>query len=447
MRRPSEHAPGALGPAPGGRLYEALHPDSVVVDSTGRALRPAVATLDRRLAGDELGVVTVPPGGEIALRRALRDTSLEVRARFLPRPAHGELVRLVSPDPGVLAAVLSGSGRRQAVGRTVLRAAPGLALGAHLRPTVALLQAREGRYGAWLVEVLPACDPRRLAVFASRTHEVVVQAWGSEGSAPVGWAKRGAVAAEAEALRRIAARARTAEVRVPEVLGERHGVLATSPVPGAPAAGILTAHPGHAGAILGRLAAWLGGWHARTARPRALTPVDLERHVLAPLGRLAPLLAPAYADWLGARCAAALGSVVPFAPAHQDLTMVNVLVDGRGLGIVDWETATEEAPPLIDLPYALADAVAACAGYGDRVDAFHRCFGPPAGGVAGMAQAVLAGTARASGASAAALSLGFHACWLSHAVNDLERDGPTGPFVRMAQVLAADPVGRDPFAA
>lgn len=124
--------------------------------------------------------------------------------------------------------------------------------------------------------------------------------------------------------------------------------------------------------------------------------------------------------------------------------MFNVLL-GRGLGVIDWESAVSAALPFIDAPYAIVDAVAAADAYRDRVDAFARTFGgshPPAGADGAVRRWVAA----AGQLDRLAGSAAFHACWLGHAVNDLERRGPGGAFVRIAARLSSDPLRHDPLA-
>jgi hypothetical protein len=194
--------------------------------------------------------------------------------------------------------------------------------------------------------------------------------------------------------------------------------------------------------VVARIASWLVRWHDRTATPRPWTTADTERHLVRPLEILDGLLDPSYGGWLRARAEAFESELAPFAPAHGDLTLANVLLDGPTVGVVDWEEATEDAPPLVDLPYLLADAAAAQHRYRDRPAAFASVFGP-GGADAALARSVVAPLTLGP----RALSLSFHACWLHHAANDVRRDVPGRPFVAIAAAVAADPERLDPFPA
>ena len=425
-------------------LYGALDPDVPVVVELDPPVSRAVAVLERRLGSGGLGVARVRPGEGVALRRALRGSHLRLRAVFLPRPTALDPERLIALDRLILSLAIAREGVVGRLGRGVLRSVP-CAAAANLLPVVVVLASPEVTYGAWLRQVLPAGDPRRIVLTRGRGDGAVARVWGSRGRVPVGWVKRGDVGAEGRALRQLAASARTSEVQVPEVLGETANVLATTEVPGSPAAVVLGGQPARLPAIVSRLTAWLVEWHRHASRPRELGAADVERWILGPARELAGSLGQDYLDWLEARCAALLGAIVPFAPAHQDLTMVNVLADGTRLAVVDWETAAADAPPFADLPYAIADAAAASRWYEDRVRAFDECFGSGDGHLAQLGRAALGRAAHGSGASAAVLSFAFHACWLGHAVNDLRRAGHAGEFVRIAQRIAAHPRHCDPF--
>jgi hypothetical protein len=94
----------------------------------------------------------------------------------------------------------------------------------------------------------------------------------------------------------------------------------------------------------------------------------------------------------------------------------------------------------------MADAVSTLDAHADRVAAFVRCFArPPASPSWSACRSMLSESATRSGARQDLLSLAFHACWLSHAADDLRRSGADGPFVGIARVLASDPRRYDPF--
>ena len=129
------------------------------------------------------------------------------------------------------------------------------------------------------------------------------------------------------------------------------------------------------------------------------------------------------------------GSRLCTVAAHNDLTMFNVLLGrDRTLGIVDWEEATEEALPLMDLAYAAVDAVAAAGRYRDRVAAFHAAYGR-AGRSRDRIEALTERLAARLRLPADLAELSFHACWLLHARNELRERGVDagGPFVQIVQ--------------
>jgi hypothetical protein len=176
---------------------------------------------------------------------------------------------------------------------------------------------------------------------------------------------------------------------------------------------------------------------------QVLTGEHLRDEVLAPAALLAPHLegGEAYLDWLAGQCASLVGRPMPRVAVHRDLTLWNVLLDGHGgLGVVDWESACQAGWPLTDLFYAAVDGVAATYGYGDRPAAFQACFAP------GGAQASLVARWQqrlcdtlAIGPDAAAL--GWHACWLQHAANELAAASGNAerPFLQIVQWLAQQP--------
>jgi aminoglycoside phosphotransferase (APT) family kinase protein len=89
---------------------------------------------------------------------------------------------------------------------------------------------------------------------------------------------------------------------------------------------------------------------------------------------LAAVLPRGYVSWIRAAAAALEGRQIVLAPAHRDLTMANVLLDGPRLGVLDWEAAREADLPLVDLPYAIVDAVSTVDEHADRPAAFARSF-------------------------------------------------------------------------
>jgi hypothetical protein len=459
--------PGAMAPeeAPGHplRAYGLLHERApaavvatldearaglaadVVVAGAGADPESAARALDAVLAEEALGVLVVPAGARRRLLPALEGTRLALRAELLPLPATSSPERLVSLDRHVLAAALPAGGRLRAIRAGLLRSIPGTAATARLR-TVAHVVERAGpvRYGVWLQRLLPDADPSRVIVRRSRGRAGVVAVWPAARREAAGYVKLGAVRVEAAALERLAPQAASAGARVPSILALEGEALATSALAGRPASDLLAERPDRFADVATAVALWLERWHDRSAEARVWTEADTERWLLAPLAALDGLVEPSYGPWLRARAAAIEGGEVAFAPAHGDLTMANVVVDGNAIGVVDWEEATAHAPPFLDLPYALADAAAARQRYLDRPAAFAGVFGAD-GPDATLASSLLSRAALGRGLRPAALSLAFHACWLQHAANDVGRGVAGRPFVAVAAAVAAQPERYDPF--
>lgn len=220
-----------------------------------------------------------------------------------------------------------------------------------------------------------------------------------------------------------------------------HVVFVQSAIRGVPAATLLARKPRRRLPIMERVVHWLARWNAATQVVRTLDQTDTQRMLLEPASVLAPLLqhGTAYEAWLRARCTTMVGSILPFVAAHNDLTMHNVLVDAQGrLGVIDWENACVEALPLMDFFYAMTDAVAATWGYRDRFNAFAACYMPD-GTYAGAVSRWQACLCQATAIPAVWAELCFHACWLHHAVNELQASGPNEPrpFLSIVQWLAS----------
>jgi hypothetical protein len=251
----------------------------------------------------------------------------------------------------------------------------------------------------------------------------------------------GAIDRESSALESIARTARDAGADVPEPLttatvGSAR-VLLLKPLQGHLAATLLTKAPQRLEQITSDVARWLVAWASRTAVPLVLTHELLERT----LGQPARLLAEQvrggrdYAERIERVCEAVEGRKLVGSSAHNDLTMWNVIArEGGHLGVVDWETATETSFPLVDFYYAAADAVAATEGYTDRTRSFGRAFGDESG-VGRWISALEQRMIRELRLERWAAQLGFHACWLHHATNELRRadGGNRSPFVRIIE--------------
>ena len=285
-----------------------------------------------------------------------------------------------------------------------------------------------------------------MIVQRGRDREGVVAVWPPGRREPVGYVKLGRVRGEAAALEHVAPRAAAAGARVPAILAVDGERLATSAVAGRRASDVLVEQPGHFGEVVTAVALWLERWHGLAAAPRRWTAEDTQRHLLDPLAALEGRLEPAYRGWLEERVAGIEGFEVRIGPAHGDLTMANVLLEGTVIGVVDWEAASAEAPPFVDLPYALADAAAARKSYRDRPAAFASVFGST-GPEATLASSLFSRAAAGHGMRPDVLAVAFHACWLHHAANDVRREVAGQPFVAIAAAVASDPERYDPLIA
>jgi hypothetical protein len=237
--------------------------------------------------------------------------------------------------------------------------------------------------------------------------------------------------------------ARAAGANVPGLLGSgtlgNARVLVLERLDGHLAATLLARSPERFEDVLGRITRWLVEWGRITARTTRLESASLDDWILRPARLLAAAIDPggAYVARLEHLCAEASGQEVVITAAHNDLSMWNVVVanDGR-IGVVDWEAASTRSLPLVDFYYAAVDATAATRGYADRLRAFTGVFGDasvPSGRTAELESIVLNGLS----IDRTCARLAFHACWLHHAVNELQRSGvQSGPFVRIVQSIA-----------
>ncbi|MBA3263102.1 MAG: phosphotransferase [Thermoleophilaceae bacterium] len=242
---------------------------------------------------------------------------------------------------------------------------------------------------------------------------------------------------EARVLEQLGDAARGAGARVPRLLAD--GRVADCPVlietvlEGQPAADVLMRSPGSFAEVVGAIADWQGCWNRESAVPGT----RLQEEVLAPATELEGKLPDGYRSWLAARCSALASSELVLVARHNDLTMWNVLLDGRGsIGVLDWAEAEDAGLPLTDFFYSVADAAAACDRYRDRLAAIQTCFSPGgayADEVAGLQERLRAPLKL----PVEALELCFHACWLRHACNEQRSaNASDGPFLAIARWLA-----------
>jgi hypothetical protein len=185
------------------------------------------------------------------------------------------------------------------------------------------------------------------------------------------------------------------------------------------------------------VADWLRAWCRATASSTVATSAVLDELLLAPLEQVTSAVSPppAYRDALHRLAGRLEGHELVLTAVHNDLTMANVLDAGDRIGVVDWEEAAAAGLPLGDLWYSLADALARARGltHAEAVEALVRS--------APETPAVLAG-APATLSAELALSddeslLGFHACWLAHAGDELRRGQSDGPFLAVVRQVGS----------
>lgn len=418
--------------------------------------------LTAQLAPDGIAYVLVPRRWRLKLLWLLRKYNLacEVAMVHIPYGAAGDLLVPLHriPVQYAFSRLISASAWRRWLVLLAVRLPNGDKLLAYVPPTVGLVVRRPGARPLfdWLF---------RLAYQLNHAGDVIVQpSWrGPDGSIilycfagvaeqPIAVAKLSPKlkaaerVAEASTLAYLRHHAERAGAHLPKPLGiERlgnHVVLVQSAVRGVSAAKLLAAKSRRLLPIMERIVDWLTRWNIATRVVRTLEHHHVQRSILAPVSLLAPLLqhGTAYEAWLRERCAAVVGRAMPFVAAHNDLTMQNVLLDARDqLGIVDWEHGATTAFPLADFFYAMTDAVAAAWGRADRRTAFTACYAH-GGAYAIAATNFQTRLSRAVHVPSAFVDLCFHACWLHHAVNEVQasKHGAPQPFLSIVQWLAAD---------
>jgi hypothetical protein len=219
--------------------------------------------------------------------------------------------------------------------------------------------------------------------------------------------------------------------------GTGPGVLATEAISGRLASYLLARDPDRMDSVATVVAAWLRRWNAATASAQSADMNLMNALLLAPVSRLAGagVVTPPYVAAVEALAHRLEGTRVTVTAAHNDLTMANVLLDGDRIGVVDWEAATARAAPLVDLWYALADALARST-RGTHAQAVSALAGP-SDARPGTPTRLLAEAARALGLMRDQELLSFHACWLHHAGNELERGTTDGPFTAVLRGLCS----------
>ena len=410
-------------------------------------LEQAAGAAARSLAADGFAYALVPRRARAEARRRLRMAGLVLEDPFAQFPS-GDLPRYLVPlkaEPWRHALSEQIGSRRRA--RLALRAARALPGGESLLvralPSIGVVARPSGAkpMAAWVAALGDGARPAAHAVLATSWRgpagPIVMRCFAPAEPQPWGVAKVGpSSAAEAGALELVGDRAREAGANVPRLLasgrlGDRP-VLVETVVGGSPAARELMRSPGRFAEVAGAIAEWLERWNGQargspaSARRLETDLVDLARELALP---------DAYRSWLAERCRALAGTELPLVARHNDLTMWNVLVDGRGtIGVLDWAEAEPAGLPLTDFFYAIADAAAACDAYRDRLESVRSCFAP-GGRRADLVKPLWESLRTSLGLSAEAADLCFHACWLHHARNE-QRSGEDGPFREIARWLA-----------
>jgi Ser/Thr protein kinase RdoA (MazF antagonist) len=396
------------------RLYRGLSTDFMV--------GPTLAHLPPRQADQYF----VPPEGRVMRHTVAVLTSL--------RPRHRRLVDSALHVPGIgllIARLLPEVG-------TVIRPARARALLHWLGvegglPSTAVIRTKwRGQGGTAVMHCFVGSDERPAAVVKAVLTPSLA----------------GRVEREAAALRLLAPAAARAGVRVPHARiitsPADHPLLVQSCLDGRPAV-TLFAEGLHALGLVERLAGWLESWNRATVTPGVLDEQWIDRELVIPAQRIAPLLSKGgdYLTWLREFAAGLLGSSLPRVASHNDLTMGNVLLAQDALpGVIDWEVAREDGIPLTDFFYLAVDAFAAARGTSDRAETMATCFSESStvgGAVMRMAESM----ARAVQLPARLIPICFHACWIQHAANELEKrpQAPVKPFLAVVERLSLHPGG------
>jgi hypothetical protein len=454
--------------APQGAVEAASEVDLALIAPSPRELRRGGRWLERAAADaaaalGEQGFVyaLLPRRKRVAARTRLRAAGLVLDPPLVQLPSGAAPRYLLPLRRGPWRSALADQVGARPRARAALRAAAAVPFGrvmlALALPTVGIVARRPGAepLAAWVAGMGPQRRAIADAVVATSWRgaegAIVLSCFGPRAGEPWGVAKVAPDSAiEAGHLDRLGGAARAAGARVPEVLATgqvgARPVVIQAPVSGRLAAGLLMRSPGRFGDTAGSLTEWLERWNRATVQTTSAGG-HLERELLEPATELATAFpgGPAYRDRLAARCAEVAGAELALVARHNDLTMWNVLLDRRGgIGVLDWAEAEEAGIPLTDFFYAVADAASACAGYPSRLAAVRGCF--CAGGARAPTVAPLQERLRASlGLAPAALELGFHACWLRHAVNEQRAGGgPGAPFLEIVRWLASRELERSP---
>jgi hypothetical protein len=231
--------------------------------------------------------------------------------------------------------------------------------------------------------------------------------------------------------------AASAGARVPALLPNAPSwALAMDVLPGTSAAVILARAPRQLEQIAAAVVAWSTAWSLSTVSRRDLTARVLEETLLAPLAVIdgSGVSFRGYRERLRSLAGRVEGGRMALTAAHNDLTMANVLIDRCGVGIVDWEAAAPHCFPIVDVWYALVDALARAQRV-SHAEALARLVLGTSASPAKLrrAPAALARTLALTDDQALAA---FHACWLGHAANEVSRGERRGPFLAVVRAIA-----------
>jgi hypothetical protein len=423
-------------------------------DEMGREwLNRSIETTMERLALDGVVWVVVPRLRRRAAERALRRAGLVLLEGILTIPRWPGVTHLIPIAPAALsdagtrhlglapgAAWLAGALARLRPTRVLLRrGAPNCALLAARRPPpdpLRWLGRLDGGRAATASVVCGARADARLAVIlryppSAHSPDLVAKIAFDE-------AGRTRLEREHRALALLRGQAARAGAEVPQPR-EVHAswLLVTDALAGRPAAAVLGRRPRRLYPIAAMTTAWLTTWNRATASTSPATVKFLDAVLLGPAERLLAAGVPIadYRDELLSLARRIQGRPIVLVAAHNDLTMANVLDAGDRIGVFDWEEATPLGLPLTDHWYALADAVSRTrrVTHVEAVEAL-TLGGPPALAVAPGELAT------ALGLAVDQAELGFHACWLHHAVSELRRGEQGERFLAIVRAVASGAV-------
>jgi len=459
--RASERFFAPVRPAAGSQSLDFV---LVAPDANERAdpgfLQQAAALISGSLSTDGLAYVVAPVHWQRRLRRRLPEADFAFGPTIVHLPPGVSDQILVPADTHLLRYAASALTNMSWVSRRLLAAAlrlPGIQ-GAIRRTSEVGVVVR--RTGARLLLEWLASDGHDVASAVIRTKwrayggTAILHCFPADGATPVAVAKvvlddrlAGRVESEAKVLELLGSAAARAGVRVPtaNVLRSRggHAILVEPYLCGQRAHPLLRSRAVDAVSLLSDLTRWLEAWNGATTTPGVLDERRLETHLLGPARRLAPHLkrGTTYVDWLQQLGSTVVGRPMPSVATHNDLTMQNVLLlPGSPPAVVDWEAASDHGFPLTDFFYMAVDLFAAARAAENRTDVLLDCFAadtPRAESVARLGERL----AQTSGLSNELMKVAFHACWIQHASNELEKkhEADRRPFLSILHWLADHP--------